>query len=191
MTCICSNCKSKFKHNFIDNVSRTEQVKGIGMVPKRALNVMEGEVNRLLVLTKHAIIPFPYIVPRKVSAAPIRLCTTSWTMNSNFSTSKFNLIFAIKEYFTCTFMIFVKKQILEYIHYRKCGGFQLCFDWAFKDLLIWRRSQWQCTISCFVHMLVTSWYRTTLNSMRTYFLTPPLMSPVWGHQPGSKGSMDR
>ncbi|XP_022327050.2 coronin-7-like [Crassostrea virginica] len=48
-----------------NNVSRTEQVKGIGMVPKRALNVMEGEVNRLLVLTKQAIIPIPYIVPRK------------------------------------------------------------------------------------------------------------------------------
>ncbi|XP_056010098.1 coronin-7-like isoform X2 [Ostrea edulis] len=48
-----------------NNVSRTEQVKGIGMVPKRALNVMEGEVNRLLLLSKQAIIPVPYIVPRK------------------------------------------------------------------------------------------------------------------------------
>ena len=124
-------CNLKFKHNFIDNVSRTEQVKGIGMVPKRALNVMEGEVNRLLVLTKQAIIPIPYIVPRKVSVAPIRLCTTScsiflWTMNSNYTASKLNLILAIKEYFTCTFMNFVQKQILEYIHYRKCCGFQLC-----------------------------------------------------------------
>jgi hypothetical protein len=36
------------------------------MVPKRALNVMEGEVNRLLLLSKHAVIPTPYIVPRKV-----------------------------------------------------------------------------------------------------------------------------
>lgn len=41
-------------------------MKGVGMVPKRALNVMEGEVDRLLLLTKHAIIPIPYIVPRKV-----------------------------------------------------------------------------------------------------------------------------
>ncbi|XP_062610316.1 coronin-7-like [Saccostrea cucullata] len=48
-----------------NNVTRTEQVKGIGMVPKRALNVMEGEVNRLLILTKQAVIPVPYIVPRK------------------------------------------------------------------------------------------------------------------------------
>lgn len=37
------------------------------MVPKRALNVMEGEVDQLLLLTKQAIIPVPYIVPRKVS----------------------------------------------------------------------------------------------------------------------------
>lgn len=48
-----------------NNISRTEQVKGVGMVPKRALNVMEGEVDRLLLLTKQAIIPIPYIVPRK------------------------------------------------------------------------------------------------------------------------------
>ena len=36
------------------------------MAPKRALNVMDCEVNKLFVLTKQAIIPMPYVVPRKV-----------------------------------------------------------------------------------------------------------------------------
>ncbi|XP_021364093.1 coronin-7-like isoform X2 [Mizuhopecten yessoensis] len=55
--------KSPFiNENFID---RTEQIKGAAMVPKRLVNVMEGEVNRLLILTSSAIIPTPYIVPRK------------------------------------------------------------------------------------------------------------------------------
>ena len=37
------------------------------MFGTKALNVMEGEVNRVLVLSQHAVIPLPYIVPRKVS----------------------------------------------------------------------------------------------------------------------------
>ena len=44
-----------------------EQIRGAGLVPKRALDVMECEVNRLLVLSSHAVVPLPYIVPRKVS----------------------------------------------------------------------------------------------------------------------------
>ena len=44
-----------------------EQTKGVAMVPKRALNVMSGEVVRLLQLTKYTIVPVSYIVPRKVS----------------------------------------------------------------------------------------------------------------------------
>lgn len=46
---------------------RTEQIKGAAMVPKRALDVMKGEINRMILLTKNCIIPTPYIVPRKVS----------------------------------------------------------------------------------------------------------------------------
>ncbi|XP_070554407.1 coronin-7-like [Ptychodera flava] len=41
------------------------QQKGVAMVPKRALNLMSGEVNRLLQLTQHAVIPVMYQVPRK------------------------------------------------------------------------------------------------------------------------------
>lgn len=44
---------------------RTEQIKGAAMIPKRALDVMKGEINRMIVLTKNCIIPTPYIVPRK------------------------------------------------------------------------------------------------------------------------------
>ncbi|XP_072040338.1 coronin-7-like [Amphiura filiformis] len=41
------------------------QHKGMAMVPKRALDVMSCEVNRLLQLSQNAVIPIPYIVPRK------------------------------------------------------------------------------------------------------------------------------
>ncbi|KAH9498792.1 Coronin-7 [Bulinus truncatus] len=46
-------------------VDRTEQIKGAALVPKRALSLMDGEVNRLLVLCRNSIISAPYIVPRK------------------------------------------------------------------------------------------------------------------------------
>ncbi|KAK0043020.1 coronin-7 [Biomphalaria pfeifferi] len=46
-------------------VDRTEQIKGAALVPKRAMNLMEAEVNRLLVLCRNSIIPATYIVPRK------------------------------------------------------------------------------------------------------------------------------
>ncbi|XP_033631457.1 coronin-7-like [Asterias rubens] len=42
-----------------------EQVKGIAMIPKRAVDVMSCEVNRLLQLTMNAVIPISYEVPRK------------------------------------------------------------------------------------------------------------------------------
>eukprot|EP00058_Branchiostoma_floridae_P026168 XP_002611658.1 hypothetical protein BRAFLDRAFT_117106 [Branchiostoma floridae] len=45
----------------------SEQLKGVAMVPKRAMEVMAGEVNRVLLLVHQAIIPLPYIVPRKVT----------------------------------------------------------------------------------------------------------------------------
>ena len=46
-----------------------EQIRGMGVVAKRALDVMQCEVNRLLVLSSHALIPLSYIVPRKVRPA--------------------------------------------------------------------------------------------------------------------------
>ncbi|XP_059617910.1 coronin-7 isoform X2 [Phlebotomus argentipes] len=42
-----------------------EQTKGACLVPKRALRVMEGEVNRILQLTSNSVIPIMYQVPRK------------------------------------------------------------------------------------------------------------------------------
>uniref|UniRef100_A0A1Y1M7H8 Coronin n=1 Tax=Photinus pyralis TaxID=7054 RepID=A0A1Y1M7H8_PHOPY len=42
-----------------------EQTKGACLVPKRALNVMQGEVNRVLQLTSGSVIPITYQVPRK------------------------------------------------------------------------------------------------------------------------------
>ncbi|KAK3584488.1 hypothetical protein CHS0354_006018 [Potamilus streckersoni] len=51
---------------FTENlISSVEQVKGAALVPKRALDVMVGEVNRLLLLLRNSITPIPYIVPRK------------------------------------------------------------------------------------------------------------------------------
>lgn len=44
-----------------------EQTKGACLVPKRALKVMEGEVNRVLQLTSNMVVPIMYQVPRKVS----------------------------------------------------------------------------------------------------------------------------
>lgn len=44
-----------------------EQTKGACLIPKRALKVMDGEVNRILQLTSHMVIPIMYQVPRKVS----------------------------------------------------------------------------------------------------------------------------
>jgi coronin-7 len=43
-----------------------EQTKGVCAVPKRALNVMQAEVNRVLQLTSTMVIPIMYQVPRKV-----------------------------------------------------------------------------------------------------------------------------
>ncbi|XP_018326736.1 coronin-7 isoform X2 [Agrilus planipennis] len=42
-----------------------EQTKGACLVPKRALNIMQCEVNRILQLTGNAVIPVTYQVPRK------------------------------------------------------------------------------------------------------------------------------
>ncbi|XP_013378981.1 coronin-7-like, partial [Lingula anatina] len=42
-----------------------EQIKGAAMIPKRAVDVMIGEVSRILILSQSAVVPVPYIVPRK------------------------------------------------------------------------------------------------------------------------------
>lgn len=57
-----------FKEPFLSEASKymgEVQTKGAGLVPKRALNVMDGEVNRVLILGQDCIVPVPYQVPRK------------------------------------------------------------------------------------------------------------------------------
>ena len=51
---------------FIEGIRHSgEQTKGACLVPKRALRVMEGEVNRIMQLTSNSVIPIMYQVPRK------------------------------------------------------------------------------------------------------------------------------
>lgn len=51
---------------FIEGLRHSgEQTKGACLVPKRALRVMEGEVNRVMQLTSNSVIPIMYQVPRK------------------------------------------------------------------------------------------------------------------------------
>jgi coronin-7 len=51
---------------FIEGIRHAgEQTKGACLVPKRALRVMEGEVNRIMQLTSNTVIPIMYQVPRK------------------------------------------------------------------------------------------------------------------------------
>uniref|UniRef100_A0AAG5D161 Coronin n=1 Tax=Anopheles atroparvus TaxID=41427 RepID=A0AAG5D161_ANOAO len=45
--------------------SGDQTTRGACLVPKRALRVMEGEVNRVMQLTSNAVIPVSYLVPRK------------------------------------------------------------------------------------------------------------------------------
>ncbi|MPC55893.1 Coronin-B [Portunus trituberculatus] len=44
----------------------TVQTKGACLVPKRGLDVMNAEVNKILQLTSNSLIPITYQVPRKV-----------------------------------------------------------------------------------------------------------------------------
>ena len=46
-----------------------EQTKGATLVPKRAMDVMQGEVNRVLQLCDSSIMPITWQVPRKVGLA--------------------------------------------------------------------------------------------------------------------------
>lgn len=80
-----------------------EQTKGACLVPKRALNVMQAEVNRLLQLTSSSIIPIMYQVPRKsyrdfhselfpsTAGSESKLNPTQWMQGSDLPVPKISL----------------------------------------------------------------------------------------------------
>ncbi|CAD7091004.1 unnamed protein product [Hermetia illucens] len=80
-----------------------EQTKGACLVPKRALKVMEGEVNRVLQLTSNTVIPIMYQVPRKTyrdfhsdlypetSGYKTELTADKWIKGTNISVPKISL----------------------------------------------------------------------------------------------------
>ncbi|XP_059474037.1 coronin-7 [Neocloeon triangulifer] len=80
-----------------------EQTKGACLVPKRALQVMQAEVNRVLQLTSNSVIPITYQVPRKSyrnyhsdlfpdTASPLSpLLCSQWMAGENKSLSKISL----------------------------------------------------------------------------------------------------
>lgn len=51
--------------NNVERMDRGEQIKGACLVPKLAMDVMTGEVNRLLLLINNGVISTPIIVPRR------------------------------------------------------------------------------------------------------------------------------
>ncbi|XP_071452407.1 coronin-7 isoform X3 [Hetaerina americana] len=80
-----------------------EQTKGACLAPKRALKVMEGEVNRVLQLTSTAVIPITYQVPRKsyrdfhadlfpdTAGCKTQLTAEQWMEGSNLPIPKISL----------------------------------------------------------------------------------------------------
>ncbi|XP_055597739.1 coronin-7 isoform X3 [Uranotaenia lowii] len=80
-----------------------EQTKGACLVPKRALRVMEGEVNRIMQLTSNSVIPIMYQVPRKTyrdfhsdlypdtNGFKTELTATQWLNGVNISVPKISL----------------------------------------------------------------------------------------------------
>lgn len=67
-----------------DSVDRVEQtIKGAALVPKRALDVMSCEVDRLLVLSQGYIIPLSYCVPRKVRWLNVHFCASLYSIYCN------------------------------------------------------------------------------------------------------------
>ncbi|CAH1390008.1 unnamed protein product [Nezara viridula] len=80
-----------------------EQTKGACLVPKRALNVMQAEVNRLLQLTSSSIIPIMYQVPRKsyrdfhselfpsTAGSESKVNPTQWMQGSDLPVPKISL----------------------------------------------------------------------------------------------------
>ncbi|XP_068139744.1 coronin-7 isoform X1 [Drosophila tropicalis] len=80
-----------------------EQTKGACLVPKRALKVMEAEVNRVLQLTSNMVIPIMYQVPRKTyrdfhadlypetTGYKTDLVASEWLNGTNQAVPKMNL----------------------------------------------------------------------------------------------------
>nr|XP_029721801.1 coronin-7 isoform X4 [Aedes albopictus] len=80
-----------------------EQTKGACLVPKRALRVMEGEVNRIMQLTSNSVIPIMYQVPRKTyrdfhsdlypetNGFKTELSATQWLNGVNMAVQKISL----------------------------------------------------------------------------------------------------
>lgn len=80
-----------------------EQTKGACLVPKRALRVMEGEVNRIMQLTSNMVVPIMYQVPRKsyrdfhgdlypeTSGYKTDLTVTQWLKGVNLPLPKMSL----------------------------------------------------------------------------------------------------
>ncbi|XP_055540913.1 coronin-7 isoform X2 [Wyeomyia smithii] len=80
-----------------------EQTKGACLVPKRALRVMEGEVNRIMQLTSNSVIPIMYQVPRKsyrdfhgdlypdTNGFKTELTATQWLKGTNLDVPKISL----------------------------------------------------------------------------------------------------
>uniref|UniRef100_A0A224X661 Coronin n=1 Tax=Panstrongylus lignarius TaxID=156445 RepID=A0A224X661_9HEMI len=80
-----------------------EQTKGACLVPKRALNVMQAEVNRVLQLTSSSVIPIMYQVPRKsyrdfhselfpnTAGCESKINPTQWMQGSDFPVPKISL----------------------------------------------------------------------------------------------------
>ena len=80
-----------------------EQTKGACLVPKRALDVMKGEVNRLLVVAATSVIPVTWQVPRKSyhdfhsdifpdTAGPVAALTAQdWLQGTNSTPEKISL----------------------------------------------------------------------------------------------------
>ncbi|XP_017870052.1 PREDICTED: coronin-7 isoform X1 [Drosophila arizonae] len=87
-----------------------EQTKGACLVPKRALKVMEAEVNRVLQLTSNMVIPIMYQVPRKTyrdfhadlypetTGYKTELIASEWLNGTNQAVPKMNLDPAKREH---------------------------------------------------------------------------------------------
>ncbi|XP_032594621.1 coronin-7 isoform X3 [Drosophila grimshawi] len=87
-----------------------EQTKGACLVPKRALKVMEAEVNRVLQLTSNMVIPIMYQVPRKTyrdfhadlypetMGYKTELIASEWLNGTNQAVPKMNLDPAKREH---------------------------------------------------------------------------------------------
>lgn len=85
------------------SIDSVQQFKGAALVPKTSMNVMSGEVNRILLLASHNIIPVPYIVPRKsyhdfhadlfpdTNCSIPSMTSTSWMSGTNVSLAKVSL----------------------------------------------------------------------------------------------------